>query len=84
MKPKLKAIEIYHEFEMIVYVKNKKIEKPLDGSTIAYYCKIVRQCALVSLDLTIENLRYFNPENAYREDMKRSYWIEVRKELEKL
>jgi hypothetical protein len=38
-------------------------------------------CAITSVDEVIGVLRYFNPDNAYRNDIKKSYWQEVKKEL---
>lgn len=38
-------------------------------------------CAITCVEEMIQVLRYFNPDNAYRDDIKKSYWQEVKKEL---
>jgi len=75
MTPKEKAQQIFITFQYIPHkFKEEKRMKNYDA----------KFCAIVSVENTIQVLRYFNEENAFRDDMKKSYWIKVKKELEKL
>jgi hypothetical protein len=79
MTPKEKAEEIYQEYLDIIYVKNQKIINPINGSTIAYYNNIAKQCALIAVDEILKN--YY--KNHFQKGKKIDYWQEVKNEIEK-
>jgi len=49
-----------------------------------YHLITAKKNALITVNEMIGILRYWFEDNAYREDMKKSYWIEVRKEIDNI
>lgn len=46
--------------------------------------EIAKKAALITVGEILCILPFFNEDNAFRESMKKSYWIKVRNEIEKL
>lgn len=74
MEPQKKAEELYKKagnFNKQTIGLNKGSFSPVKAVDIA----------LITVDEVLRVLRYFNEENAYREDMTKTYWNKVKNEL---
>lgn len=74
MTPKKKAEELVNQH--LNGVRNKYQKD--------YHIVTAKKAAQITINEIVGVLRYFIEENAYREDIKKSYWIEVRKEIDNL
>ena len=74
MTPKEKAEELYKK----VGSYNKQTTGLSKGSFSPVKAVDI---ALVAVDEVLGVLRYFNEENAFREDIKKKYWHDVKRHL---
>lgn len=61
--------------QFIKHSKGDKETKPIQSA---------KECAKICVDEVLQRLGYLNEENAYRDDMKKSYWNKVKQEINDL
>jgi len=86
MNAKEKAIEIYGMMNVIHYTKLGKENKDSKGLPVSMYDDQIKQCAINAVDLILEATKEseFPMGGAGNGDIYDSYWLEVKKEVEKL
>ena len=78
-----KAKELLDKMNVVHYMKLTGENSNSEGLPISMYDSQIKQCALIAVDEILKVLRYFNEENAYREDITKAYWHKVKTEIEK-